>query len=257
MDLFDVMKSCLRRWYVFIPFLMLTVWYSHNVYTSVKPVYYSQAVIGLAPPSFRVDQAAPGQPVPRNGLLDIGGASLLANMTALGLRDASVVNRVVALGGLPDYVARLFPVPPTAPPIPLIMVENTAAEPAMAAKTLEIVTNETTSVLDRIQKQANVPPDMVVQTFVVSPPTKPVAAMPSRTRSTASVAVAGIALTVVGTVLLDVALTRRSRRRPESPRTPPRVARSAQPPGTVAERRETVDDVPESEPVPNDAADPR
>ena len=75
----------------------------------MKPVYYSNAVIGLAAPSGRVDHVAPGVPLPRNGLLDVGGASLIANMTALGLREPSAVDRVVAAGGLPDYVSRMFP----------------------------------------------------------------------------------------------------------------------------------------------------
>ena len=87
MDLFDVARSCFRRWYVFLPLLLIVGWFSYSVYSSVKPVYYSNAVIGIAPPSTRVDNVAPGVPLPRNGLLDIGGASLIANMTALGLRE--------------------------------------------------------------------------------------------------------------------------------------------------------------------------
>ena len=117
MDLFDVARSCFRRWYVFLPLLLIVAWFSHSVYSSVKPVYYSNAVIGLAPPSTRVDNVAPGVPLPRNGLLDIGGAPLIANMAAVGLREPSVVDRVVAAGGLPDYVSKMFPVPATMPAI--------------------------------------------------------------------------------------------------------------------------------------------
>jgi hypothetical protein len=196
-----------------LPLLLVTAWYGHQVYAAVKPVYYSQAVVGLAPPSFRVDTAAAGQPVPRNGLLDIGGAPLLANMSALALREPTIVNRVVAGGGRSDYTARLFPVPPTAPPIPLVMIENTAPDPESASKTLELVTDEMSPALERIQKQANVPPEMMVDSFVVTPPTEPVAAMPTRTRSTASIIVAGTGLTVLISVLADVVLMRRRRRK--------------------------------------------
>lgn len=49
MDLFDVIRSCARRWYVLIPLLLVVGWFSYDVYSSVKPVYYSSAVIGLAP----------------------------------------------------------------------------------------------------------------------------------------------------------------------------------------------------------------
>jgi hypothetical protein len=219
-DLFDVVRSCFRRWYVLLPLLVITAWYSHQAYAAVKPVYYSQAVIGLAPPSFRIDQAVAGQPVPRNGLLDVGGAPLLANMSALGVRQPAVVDRVVAAGGLPDFTAKLFPVPATAPPIPLVMIEETAPDPAAATKTLELVIGEMTASLQSIQQKANVPADMMVASFVVSPPSEPVAAMPSRTRATASIFVAGLGLTVLVTVLVDVLLIRRRKPIKVAPQAP-------------------------------------
>ncbi len=58
MDLFDVVRSCLRRWYILIPLLAVTGVYCHQVYTSVLPVYYSQTVIGLA--YVRPEQSEPG-----------------------------------------------------------------------------------------------------------------------------------------------------------------------------------------------------
>src|SRR5258705_3680513 len=112
MDLFDVVRSCCRRWYVILPLLLIAVWFSYTSYTSVRPVYYSNAVIGLSAPSSRLDQAEPGVPVPQNGLLEIGGASLIANITAVGLRDPSVVQRVVAAGGH-SYYTKMFPGPGT------------------------------------------------------------------------------------------------------------------------------------------------
>src|SRR5271165_755939 len=126
MDLFDVVKSCFRRWYIVLPLLFISAWFSHHIYASAKPVYYSQAVIGVAPPNTRVDQAAaPGEGVPRNGLLDVGGAPLIANMTTLGLSDALFRGQVVAAGGKADYTVRMFPVPATMPELPLILIEAT------------------------------------------------------------------------------------------------------------------------------------
>src|SRR5258705_12308636 len=98
MDLFDVARACFRRWYVFLTVLLIGAWFRHSVYRSATPVYYSQAAIGIAPPSNKVYDAAPGVPLPRNGLLDIGGAQLIANLTAIGLKQPSVVDRVVAAG---------------------------------------------------------------------------------------------------------------------------------------------------------------
>ena len=108
-------------------------------YSSVKPVYYSNAVIGLAGPNGRVEYAPAGVPLPRNGLLDVGGASLIANMTSLGLRQPSTVDAVVSRGGLPDYVSRMFPGPADAGQLPLVMIEETNADPAEVTRTLELV----------------------------------------------------------------------------------------------------------------------
>jgi len=85
-----VARSCARRWYIFLPLLLVTAWFSHSAYSSAKPVYYSQAVVGLAPPSSRVENVPQGEPVSRNALLDIGGASLVANMAAMKLKEITL-----------------------------------------------------------------------------------------------------------------------------------------------------------------------
>ncbi|MGX7729948.1 hypothetical protein ACWPOB_11845 [Rhodococcus sp. 2H158] len=213
MDLFDVVRSCFRRWYVVLPLLAITAWYSYGVYSSVKPVYYASAVIGLAPPSVRQDTPSTGGEIRRNGLLDVGGASLLANLTALGLREPSVVDRVVAAGGLSDYGAKAFPTPSPNPQLPLVFVEETASDPADVTKTLELVAAQAEVTLRTLQQQARVPEDQMVTSFVVTPPGVPTAAMPTRTRSTVAILATGVGLSILFTVLVDVLLTRLKSRR--------------------------------------------
>lgn len=212
MDLFDVVRACFRRWYILLPLLAITGIYTYQVYSSVQPVYYSQTVIGIAPPNQRVDTVPAGQPIPRNGLLDVGGASLLAHMAALGLHQSTVVNRVVAAGGEANFDAKMFPVPATSPPIPLVMIDIAAPNPEAATKTLDLAAMELRESLENIQSQASVPPDMMAQSFLVAPPNEPTPAMPSRTRATASIMMAGIGLTILVTVVADVLLSRRKRR---------------------------------------------
>jgi hypothetical protein len=207
-DLFDVGRACFRRWYVLLPLLLVTLWVSHSAYTSVKPVYYSNAVIGLAPPSNRIDQGALGEPVPRNGLLDIGGATMIANMTAVGLRQPAVEEQVVAGGGQAGYNAELFPVPVNTPPVPIILIEETTADPSAATKTLELVIANTAGVVQNLQQQALVPADQMLTSFVVAPPSPPAAGMPKRTQATVAMFLAGAGLSILITVLVDVLLTR-------------------------------------------------
>jgi hypothetical protein len=216
-DLFDVARSCARRWYVFLPLLAIVAWFSYSTYSSVKPVYYSNAVIGFAPPSSRIDNVPPGTPLPRNGLLDVGGASLIANMTTVGLKDPAVVDRVVAAGGLSDYVARMFPGPANMAQLPLIMIEATNADPGAVSTTLELVVAQADETLRNLQEQAHVPAGQMVSPFVVSPPRIPAAGMPSRTRSTIAIFVAGCGLSVLATVLADVLLVRRRQRSKAAP----------------------------------------
>jgi len=193
--------------------MLIVVAYTHHVYTSVKPVYYSQAVIGLTPPNTKVVNAAQGVALPRNGLLDVGGATFIANMTAVSLRESSVVDQVVSAGGLPDYNSKMFPVPATMGQLPLVMIEATNADPAKVTKTLDLVLTQAEVILQGLQEHAQVPADQMVTPFVVSPPSNPEPGMPSRTRSTAAIFLAGTGLTVLFTVIMDILLTRFSARR--------------------------------------------
>jgi hypothetical protein len=160
-----------------------------------------------------VDQAVPGEEVPRNGLLDVGGATLVTNLAVIGLRDPSVQARVVAAGGKPDYWTRMFPVPASMPELPLIMIEATEPDPIAASKTVELVVAQADSTLRTLQQQASVPDDQMVKAFVVSPPSAPAAGMPSRTRSTIAVFVAGAGLAILAGLVVDVLLMRWKARR--------------------------------------------
>jgi hypothetical protein len=213
LDLFDVARSCARRWYVFLPLLLIVGLYSYHEYSGVKPVYYGNAVIGLTPPSTKMYNPPQGVSLPRNGLLDIGGADLLANMAAVGLREPSAVDRVVAGGGVPWYVSRLFPVPNGNTTLPMIMIEATAADQAAVTRTLELVIAQADVSLRTLQQQAQIPETEMVTPFVVSPPSTPTAGMPTRTRSTAAIFIAGAGLVVLLTLIVDILLLRRKAKR--------------------------------------------
>jgi hypothetical protein len=217
-DLFDVVRSCIRRWYVVLPLLLIVTWYSHNVYNSVKPVYYSNATIGIAPPNAQVAFGEPGVAIPRNGLLDLAGGDLIPNLLMLGLRDPSVEGQVVAAGGKADYSARMFPVAAGSPELPLIMIDATDPDPAVASKTVQLVAAQADPVLRTLQQQAGVPDDQMVKPLVAAPASPPVAAMPTRTRSTIAIFAAGVGIAILVGLVVDVLLMRwkahRQKRRP-------------------------------------------
>ena len=213
MDLFDVVRSCFRRWYVVLPLVLVSAWVAHSTYTNVSRVYYSSAVVGLAPPNSQIAYATAGASVPRNGLLEGGGPIFIANLALLGLHDPSVVGAVVAAGGSPSYSARMFQASVNAPQLPLIFIEATENDPILASKTVEAVVKQTDSVLMGVQQQAGVPDDLMVRALPTSAPGSAVPVMPSRTRSAVAILAAGIGLSVLAGVVVDWLLLRRSGRR--------------------------------------------
>lgn len=205
MDLFDVVGACVRRWYVTLPLILVAGWFAFNSYNSVKQVYYTNTVIGLAGPNTQVvwDQKT----LPRNGLLETGGPSFIANLVVLGLRDPEIIARVVQGGGKPNYNTYLFPVAANTPALPLITIDTTQPDADSALKTVNLAAAQVDSVLSSVQRSAGVPEEMMVRTIPASAPKTPSAGVPSRTRSTIAVLAAGVGIAVVIAVLVDVALS--------------------------------------------------
>jgi len=234
LDLFDVVRSCFRRWYIFFPLLLVVGWFSYSTYSSVKPVYYSNEVIGFSPPGFRIDDMPQGQPVPRNGLLDVGGASLIANMTTIGLRDPAVYDRVVSAGGGP-YTTKMFPTPGGMQQLPMVMIEVTLDEPGQVSTTLALLAEEAKVTVREMQERAAVPENVMVTSFIVSPAGTPMPAMPSRTRSTIVIFAAGLGLSILLTVVVDLVLTRRKSRAQQRAAVPGRT-------GTAPDHEDVIED---------------
>jgi hypothetical protein len=210
MDSFSLKRACVRRWYVIVPLLLMTAWYSHHFYGKVQPVYSAQTMIGLTATSLRVNQTESGAEVPRNGLLDVGGGDLIANQVALGLRGPAAVDRVVAAGGVPWYVVSLLPA--TSEQVPIVVVEATADTPTLVTTTLEVLVAQSAATVRTLQQQAHVSEDQMVTPFVVLSPGTPRAAYPTRVRFTFQRFLAGVGVSILLTVFVDVLLTRRKLR---------------------------------------------
>lgn len=214
MDLFDVFRACVRRWYVVLPILFITGIFAHNFYNSVKPVYYSSAVVGIAPSNMQWQYSGNGVPIPRNGLLDTGGATLITNMAVLGY-DSSVRAKVVTDGGKGDFIVRMFPVPAVGPQeqLPLILIEATEGDPISAKRTVELAVRQAEPILYNLQQQAGVPDPQMVRALVLSPPTAAAEGLPSRKRSTAGIIGAGLGSAILVAIVFDLLFTWRGRKK--------------------------------------------
>lgn len=207
MDISDVIRSCLRRWYVFIPLLAITGWYAHGYYSAVVPVYYSNAVVGITAPNQQMQLSPDGSQMMRNGngLLDIGGAGLIMNMAVLGFGDPSVRAQVVAGGGKGNFTARMFPSEGLGAQtqLPLIMIEATEPDAASASRTVELAAAQTNRILHDIQLQAGVSEAGMVRAIDASRPAT-VAGVPSRNKRFLLILAVGFGLAIVAAVGVDV-----------------------------------------------------
>lgn len=209
MDLFDVTKACVRRWYVFLPIVFLAVLCSSSLYVFAKPAYSSQAMIGLALPPTQPQSA---DPLPRNGLMDAGGVLEITTVIADSLGDRSVKDQVVAAGGNDNYTAKLFPIGANNNQLPLIVVEASEPNADSASKTVQLVAQQAWSVTRRMQQAAGVGEDQMVRPVVVSPPTTPSPKAEGQLKLAIAIFLIGVAAAVAASVVVDVLLVRRNAR---------------------------------------------
>jgi len=258
-DLFDVLRSCIRRWYVVIPLLAITGWYAYTQYTSVRPVYYANAVVAAAPSNEQVQFSPDGNPVPRNGLLDVGGPELIMNLVVLGYDDPAVRAQVVAGGGLDNFTVRMFPGTPIAgaqqTQLPLIMIEATEPDAASAVKTIDLAAAQADPVLIGVQQRAGVPDFQMVKAILASKP-QAVMGTPSRNKSLLVTVMFGVLAAVLAGVGVD-ALINRLRRWRDDRR--PRTSSPAEAPEPKAKDSQSNEGAHSTVSAPRDAvvADPR
>ncbi len=246
LEVADIFRACIRRWYIFLSILAIAAWYANESYTSVTPVYYANAVVGVTSSNEQAQYNPNGLPVPRNGLLDIGGAQLILNMVVLGYDDPAVRTRVVSDGGQSNFTVRMFPNPPASPSqntLPLIMIEATEPDAASATKTVELAAAQADSILAGIQQQAGVPDSQLVRAVTASKP-KAVWGLPSRSKSSLVILMFGVGLAILGALASDVLINRLQRwwQRRNSGSTRSGTAAGAKPsPQSADFRREDVD----------------
>ena len=218
MDLFDVIRICVRRWYIFLPLLIAASGYAYNLYSSVQPVYYANSVLTIAAPNQKVAYGGAGESIGVNGLLEVGGPNLITNIAVISCNaDPALRGRVVARGGTPNFVIKNFPTATGTQsngPLPLVMVETTQSDLQTAKKTVELAAVEIGPCLQAVQRNAGVPESVLVKAIPVSAPV-PIKAFPSRTRGPIGILVGGLLLAVLASVTTDALVNLRSRQKTE------------------------------------------
>lgn len=197
MDLVDLVRIGLRRWYIAVPASLIVLVASLAVYSSVDLEYKSTGSLLLFAPREAV--------VAQNPLLGFNSLNVPASVTAQVVSSLETRERLASLGASPDYEVGVDP----ANPAPLVIAVATGGL-EQARRTVELVLAEVASDLERRQKALGAPPGTWITAEIVTPPTRPVAQSGARTRAFIAVFMVGMVLSAGLTLLVDVVGDRRS-----------------------------------------------
>jgi hypothetical protein len=104
MDIWTLLSTFLRRWYVSLPVVALAAMLGHQVAQEQEPLYQAQASAVLTPPQVVEDPRAPGGFTETNPLLGLGGSiSTTTNVLVVRMDSIATRQRYEEAGILPDY----------------------------------------------------------------------------------------------------------------------------------------------------------
>jgi len=201
MDLLDILRACLKRWYVFVPVVGLTAWLAAGQYLAAQP-QYTATTSALVVPSrdlivARGAQGMGGAPVttPFNGG---GGATSLAGMLTAALSTSTVRQELLPGGGV-----LLTPVRNPTSDTELVSVTVTANSEARATKAVEVLGTGINQVLANLQLAAGAPEGQLYVAAPGGPSDPPTVSYPDRLRGVVGVSLAGVLAAVVLSILVQ------------------------------------------------------
>ncbi|MGH9151305.1 MAG: hypothetical protein ACRD03_02635, partial [Acidimicrobiales bacterium] len=200
MDLLDLVRIAIRRWYVAVPAVFLVVVAAFAARASVELTYKSTGSLLLFAPREST--------VSKNRLLGFNSLAVPAAVSARVVGDAATREKLRDLGASEDYEVGLDP----SNPAPLVIAVATGGF-EQAPMTVDLVLKEVSADLQQRQEALGAPPETWITTDVVTPPTRPAAETGSRTRTFLSVLVLGMGVAALVTVAVDRIVEGRERRR--------------------------------------------
>jgi hypothetical protein len=227
MDTLDVLRICVKRWFVFLPILLLAYYASQSLSSDQQPVYSatgSFAVIYHARAPLKPGQADPRQLNP----LAAGGGSLLKQALLTDLRSPGTQSQLASpgvLGTSPSSAAdgSLYAVTSTATSA-TVGIATYGPDRAAVAGTVNRVLAASSTKARQMQDRAGAPAAGRLDTFVTLPTQTTELAPPSKLKLVIAVMAAGLIAGAGLSLLLDRLLTKWRPRRAK-PAGPPRERR--------------------------------
>lgn len=202
LDFLTAISVVIRRWYIVLPVLLASAFITVNVVKSVDPTYQASGSVLLASPGLARSPNGPAV----NPFTNIDYSSgVVASIVAQLMQDRTVKERLVAAGADPNYTL-------STPSAPTISVESTAARPALAVDTVNLVIRGIQDELATRQRDAGGPPETWIRAIVLTSPTEADRLVSGKIRAlTALIAVGLVAAVTLAFLTESVSVGRRRR----------------------------------------------
>lgn len=217
MDIWTVLKACVRRWYVFLPVLGLAAWVAYSQAQSMPPVYVATSTATIAGPALIPGDEA-GEIIEVNPFERLGGSLNATGQVMTSLMDSGPKRDQYAVEGVTaDYeVSRddaviYFDV----------LGEDPDAVVTSAARLVELLDTE----LAALQGRAVEAPDSRVRAVPLSVPATADEDPMGGLRVLAILAAIGLILAVAAALVTDALVQARRRRADAAPPVVPPAAR--------------------------------
>ena len=222
MLLSQLVRSCLRRWYLVVFGLLATAALTWFAYTSTSATYQIQATAVLLPGSTTVPEAG-------NGFLYLGGLTPALEVLLRSVNSDGTAQEVLGDAFDDDDAAASYEVTRDIDASgPIMRVVATGASQDEARSVLESVLEVIPVRLAELQSDVDVPEGSQMTVLQLSVDNRVEPLTTNRTRIVLGVAASGVVLTVIATGLIDgLILSVRRRREQTAPTQVRRRDRSA------------------------------
>ncbi|MFD1373804.1 YveK family protein [Actinoplanes sichuanensis] len=205
MDLWDLTRLLLRRWYFAVPMLLVTVGAVVLAAKSVAPDYKAMGYMQLIPAPSAGKQPDPkAKPRPANPWLDLGYAAL-GNAAAITVTDPTNIEKLDK-EGLSDSVTVVL-----SERTPLFEIEVIGDSEQQATATVQRVIKLLQDDIAGKQSQYGALEEDTISTLVINDGSAPLQDTGMRKRVLIVAAGLGVLVTTASTIILDYWLRRRSR----------------------------------------------
>lgn len=199
MYLWDALLVLVRRWYLVVPLLILTMSGCVLATKVIAPVYEADASV-----LFLIPSTVEGPNARVNPYLNFGGANALADVVGRIVMSDTDRAKIGGSGGSGKYAVAMDP----STSAPLLNVKATAPTPGLAMRTRDIVIQDIQSQLSKIQSEAGSPVTALVYTQVLPSTGQAAELRGSVHRAFAAIAALGLVVTVSVPIIVEAVIRR-------------------------------------------------